>query len=322
MQNSLLAHIASNFITEYENVANSSIAYLLNEYPAAQEALKCVLGVENVPTYYVTELSTDSNGRPDVTGLDDHGGKSVIIEGKFWANLTRNQPSNYLKEITDEGNILFLAPDKRLKSLTIEIEKRIGKVSDKLVVSSWATFLSLIEKENNKNHNHLLASDLLQIYELCQKMDTEGMPPLSASDLDPMNGRVASNFSDLIDECNMLLREWEHSDFKGLKTTPRKYGYGFYFHGYIFACYLHFDTNKWFNRDNHTSIWLSVKGNNWKKSNKINHYLNDYDSSNSFGNDYGIVLHEGMDKNQAVNHIVEKVKDVLSNLNRKMINEI
>ena len=120
MQNSLLAHIASNFITEYENVANSSIAYLLNEYPAAQEALKCVLGVENVPTYYVTELSTDSNGRPDVTGLDDHGGKSVIIEGKFWANLTRNQPSNYLKEITDEGNILFLAPDKRLKSLTID----------------------------------------------------------------------------------------------------------------------------------------------------------------------------------------------------------
>ena len=112
MQNSLLAHIASNFITEYENVANSSIAYLLNEYPAAQEALKCVLGVENVPTYYVTELSTDSNGRPDVTGLDDHGGKSVIIEGKFWANLTRNQTSNYLKEITDEGNKLFLAPYK------------------------------------------------------------------------------------------------------------------------------------------------------------------------------------------------------------------
>ena len=32
MQNSLLAHIASNFISEYENVANSSNAYVLNEY--------------------------------------------------------------------------------------------------------------------------------------------------------------------------------------------------------------------------------------------------------------------------------------------------
>ena len=108
MQNSLLAHIASNFISEYENVANSSIAYLLNEYPASQEVLKSILGIENVPTYFVTEMSTDSNGRPDVTGLDGNGGKSVIIEGKFWANLTDNQPNNYLKEITDEGKILFL----------------------------------------------------------------------------------------------------------------------------------------------------------------------------------------------------------------------
>ncbi len=32
MEKSLLAHIAKNFISEYENVANSSIAYLLNEY--------------------------------------------------------------------------------------------------------------------------------------------------------------------------------------------------------------------------------------------------------------------------------------------------
>ena len=102
MRKSLLAHIASNFISEYENVANSSIAYLLNEYSASQEALKSILGIGNVPTYYVTELSTDSNGRPDVTGLDGDGGKVVIIEGKFWANLTQNQPDNYLKELTQD----------------------------------------------------------------------------------------------------------------------------------------------------------------------------------------------------------------------------
>jgi len=105
MQNSLLAHIASNFISEYENVANSSIAYLLNEYPASQEALKYILGVDKVATYYVTEMATTSNGRPDVTGLDQKGEKSIIIEGKFWANLTDNQPNNYLKELSDGGKI-------------------------------------------------------------------------------------------------------------------------------------------------------------------------------------------------------------------------
>lgn len=101
MHNSLLAHIASNFISEYENVANSSIAYLLNEYPSSQEALSKLLDVDVVPTYYVTELATASNGRPDVTGLDASGGKEIIIEGKFWANLTEIQPralSSYEKE--------------------------------------------------------------------------------------------------------------------------------------------------------------------------------------------------------------------------------
>ena len=318
MQNSLLAHIASNFISEYENVANSSIAYLLNEYSASQEALKSILCIDSVPTYYVTESSTVSNGRPDVTGFDSNGKTAIIIEGKFWANLTHNQPGNYLKEIMDDGKILFLAPEKRLSSLAIEIKKRVGDSSEKVVICSWAKFLNLIEKENNKNHNHHLASDLLQITELCQKMDAEGMPPLSASDLDPMNGKVASNFSDVIDECNRILREWEHSDFKGLITTPKKYGYGFYFRGHKFDCYLHFDTNKWFTRNSHTPIWLSVSGKDGQKSEKISHYLNDFDSNNSFGSDYGIVLREGMDKTQAITHIVNKVKDVLSHLNRKI----
>ena len=125
MQNSLLAHIASNFISEYENVANSSIAYLLNEYPVSREVLKEVLKLDCAPTYYVTELSTKSNGRPDVTGLDDNGNKSVIIEGKFWANLTDNQPVNYLKELSPGGKILFLAPDKRLTSLKQELNIRL-----------------------------------------------------------------------------------------------------------------------------------------------------------------------------------------------------
>ena len=320
MRNSLLAHIASNFISEYENVANSSIAYLLNEYSTSQEALKSILNVTNVPTYYVTELSTDSNGRPDVTGLDSDGKKSVIIEGKFWANLTHNQPNNYLKELDQNGKILFLSPSKRVSSLTIEIKKRLGGVNDQIIISSWTKFLNLIEKENNKNHNHNLASDLLQIHELCQKMDTEGMPPLSASDLDPMNGRVASNFSDVIDECNSIIREWGKSDFKGTKTTSSKYGHGFYFRGHDFGCYLHLDTRKWFTIDNHTPIWLSIKDKSWNESQSICHYLKNYDSVNSIGCDYGIVLHEGMDKNQAIIHIVNKVKGVLDHLNRKMTN--
>ena len=322
MQNSLLAHIASNFISEYENVANSSVAYMLNNYSAARKALACTVGLESVPEYYITELSTQANGRPDVTGLDSSGNRKIIIEGKFWANLTDNQPNNYIKELAHNGRILFLSPDKRVVSLKVEIEKRLNdKFYDDIVICSWSTLLSRIEHENNKIHNSRLSSDLFQLRELCQKMDVEGMPPLSESDLDPMHGRIASNFADIIDECNAILREWESSDFNKLKTTPQKYGYGFYFKACGFGCYLHFDTNKWFTRKIGTPVWLSIQDNNWNYSYKISHFLREYDPTNSIESDYGIIFHPGMDKADVTHSIVEKVKDVLEMLSSKFNNE-
>ncbi len=320
MKSSILAHIASDFISEYENVANSSIAYLLNNYDAARNALKILINNENIPHYFITELATDNHGRPDVTGLDQDGNKIIIVEGKFWASLTENQPCGYLEEITDDGCVLFLAPDKRIHSLKIEIAKRIKECNDNgnVQIHSWTEFLDLIDQENIKNFNESLASDLHQIKELCKKMDVEGMPPLSASDLDPMNGRLLSNFSDLIDECNFALRKWEHTDFKNLKTTPQKYGYGFYFRCFRFGCFLGFDAKKWFLRNNQTPIWLSIYEENWKKSLQISHYLSDFDPANSFDNEYGIILNTGMDKEQLVTHIVDKVKEVLIALESKM----
>lgn len=264
MKKSLLTHIASNFISEYENVANSSVAYLLNEYPQAQAALKNLLGIKEVPRYYITELSTTANGRPDVTGLDADGNKTIIIEGKFWANLTSNQPDNYLKELSPHGKLLFLVPSKRLVSLEVEVNKR--SQNEKIFISSWDMFLSLVEKENGKDYNQYLASDLTQMKELCNKMDEEGMPPLSMSDLDPMNRRRSVHFSDVINECNTILRGWENADFSGLKTQSQTYGHGFYFRSYNFSCFLSFDNLNWCTKDNHTPIWLDIKNRSWSSS--------------------------------------------------------
>lgn len=262
MQKSLLAHIASNFISEYENVANSSVAYLLNEYPQARAALKSILDVDEVPIHYVTELSTTANGRPDVTGLEKNGQKTIIIEGKFWANLTPNQPNNYLRELAKGGKLLFLSPDKRLSSLEVEVGKRLQEKSTKIYYSSWENFLDLIEKENSRNYDQRLTSDVDQMKDLCRKMDTEGMPPLSMSDLDPMNGRRATHFADVINECQSILKEWKHANFSGLQKQSKPYGHGFYFRGFNFSCFLSFDSYTWYARPNHTPIWLSIQNEN------------------------------------------------------------
>ncbi|VAW65113.1 hypothetical protein MNBD_GAMMA08-2505 [hydrothermal vent metagenome] len=316
MRKSLLSHIAGNFISEYENVANSSIAYLLNEYPASQTTLKQLIEVEEVPSYYVTELSTESNGRPDITGLDNDGNKVVIIEGKFWANLTENQPVNYLNELSGEGKLLFLAPEKRLSSLKLEIEKRLGGPNSRIIILSWNEFLDLIEKENNKDHNNFLASDLLQLKELCRKMDSEGLPPLSQSDLDPMNGRISFQLTSLLDECHSKLKQWEHCDFNKLQKTSSMYGYGFYFKAYEFTCRLYFSNHKWYIRDTKTPFWLVIQK-SWKDSIQINNILNKRYKS-SYENSVGIELQPGMDKEDAIEHIVKISKEILSFLNGKM----
>ncbi|MGI9311692.1 MAG: hypothetical protein ACR2P7_09235 [bacterium] len=323
MQKSLLAHIAGSFITQYENVANSSVCYLLNEYTAAYGALKGVLQMDAVPVYYKTEEATRSGGRPDITGKDADGGTKVIIEGKFWANLTENQPIDYLRELDDGGRLLFLCPGRRAQSLELELRKRVGDEDWKrILIYSWNDFLSAVERSNTKTHDAGLASDLAQLRALCQKMDVEGMPPLSASDLDPMNGRLPTQLADVIDACNLILREWEHADFTGLKTTPSKYGYGFYFRGYDFGCNLSFLSKEWFERNIHAPIWLEVRGdgeNPFAESEKVNDALKFFDPSNAYGNELGIILKPDMDKNQVVDHIVARVKQALTYVNERIV---
>jgi len=320
MEGSLLAHIAGNFISQYENVANSSVAYLLNRYPAPRVALKKILSLDKVPANYMTELSTRACGRPDITGLDANGKKVIIIEGKFWANLTDNQPDNYLEDLADGGLLLFLAPDRRITSLQNEIRKRLGREDDRLVIFSWMTFLDLIESENSKEHNSDLASDLVQLRALCSKMDEEGMPPLSMTDLDPMNGRISYQLAELINICNSQIRSWDESDFSGLKSSGGQSGYGFYFRAFGFGCWLGFSSYDWFMRKSHTPIWLHIQSEQFKVVEKIYYNLNDFDPENAYYERdkalYAIVLQPGMDRNQVVDLIVGKVRSVLSSLQR------
>ncbi len=323
MPKSLLSHIANNFITQYENVANSSVCYLLNEYPAARQGLANALNMDAIPTHYETEEAAQS-GRPDVTGKDAENNTTVIIEGKFWANLTENQPNGYLDELTAGGKLLFLAPDKRIRSLELELEKRIDGENDRVLVRSWNKFLNLIEVENNKNHDANLAGDLTQLKALCQKMDAEGMPPLSESDLDPMNGRLSVQLADVIDECNPIIRGWKHTEFSGYKSTSTKYGYGFYFRSNdFFGCYLYFSNYDWFMGDNRMPICLSVKegtaGPQFTENKILNHALKIFDPENSWDHRLGIPLKPGMDKNRVVKHIVNRVKQTLEYLNSNVV---
>ncbi len=226
--------------------------------------------------------------------------------------------------------MLFLAPKWRLISLENQLKKRLaaadagahngGSEYGRITVSSWLDFLSLIERENISNHDHHLASDLLQMKELCGKMDAEGMPPLSASDLDHMNGRISYQFEDIIDDCKLKLKEWEHANFEGYKTTPRKHEYGFYFGAYEkFGWGLFFSRYLWCTENVQTPFWLRVQEATWKPSPEIKRYLKECcaDNVSVSGDSIGIELRPGMDKDEIIAHIVDETKKVLKYVHAK-----
>ncbi len=147
----------------------------------------------------------------------------------------------------------------------------------------------------------------------------KGMPPLSSSDLDPMNARLPYQFANIIDECNQSLRMWENANFEGLKSVATKYGYGFYFRGYDFACYLYYSNKEWFTKESHTPIWLSIQDSNWEKNDQYYYALNKEKAYNEkYSVLYAIILKKGMDKTEIVKHIVSEVKHVLTDLKSKV----
>src|SRR6202011_647329 len=66
---------------------------------------------------YACQERTENAGQPDIMGRDENGRVVLIIEAKFWASLTANQPVEYLQHINSSGLLLFISPEVRLQEL-------------------------------------------------------------------------------------------------------------------------------------------------------------------------------------------------------------
>ena len=100
---SLLSHVAFHFPGQ-ENLATESLVYIVGQSPVAKGALLNFidhhLGLK-LPETVVFRLhgSGPDGSIPDIIGTTSDGKRVVIIEVKFWAGLTDNQPLSYLKQL-------------------------------------------------------------------------------------------------------------------------------------------------------------------------------------------------------------------------------
>ena len=56
-----------------------------------------------------TQATGEEGERPDLAGFDRNGRERVLVEAKFWAGLTDNQPIAYLERLPANrpGALLF-----------------------------------------------------------------------------------------------------------------------------------------------------------------------------------------------------------------------
>ena len=71
--------------------------------------------------------------KPDLAGYDESGREHVLIEAKFEAKLTPNQPDTYLKRLRQKSQpsvVLFVAPAERHEGLWKELLDRVSSIEN------------------------------------------------------------------------------------------------------------------------------------------------------------------------------------------------
>lgn len=250
---SLLSRYYHRIKGSAEDIASESLSVFLNESRGSNSGFRDFVqrqtSIELHALTFVSQVSGDHGERPDISGYDSDNEEKVIIEAKFWASLTDNQPVTYLNRLDTNGILVFVCPTQRILSLTHELERRLKIAEipvtkfkqdtiistyqvnrDKfLIVTSWTNILAMIRDSVVQEQNRNLLSDLDQISGLCERIDMDAMLPIRSEDLSPSLPRTILSYYTIVDNVITELDNKKVILIKGLKTTPQKYGYTRYF---------------------------------------------------------------------------------------------
>lgn len=225
--NSLLAHLAYKFSGQTETTATEALGYILSRSEAARNALRDTLktgGADVGPIVKVqTEVEISKAAKVDLIGFDTGEAKRALLEVKFWAGLTKNQPNTYLEELLkneEPSALLFVAPESRQETLWPEVLRLANAggfalsettgtalpsavVNDgphRLMLTSWRAVLGAMASRASVDGDSAAERDILQLNALCEREDTEAFLPLLSSELGPQFARRMPQFIQLAED--------------------------------------------------------------------------------------------------------------------------
>lgn len=293
---SLLGHLATRFASHPENVASESLAFIIDRFPPAKRALLGFvqhLGIQ-LPTNIVfrTQKSGSDGSIPDLVGSDPENREVLIIEAKFWAGLTDNQPIAYLNRLPADGDgaLVIVAPALRICLLWNELvlrckEARVAlgperQLSSEVIVRSiggrhllalvsWRAALTHISRDvAAEGPNLAILSDLQQLQGLCDRMDEDAFLPLQSEELTSTIPIRQMQFCQLVDD---LVERSVTEKLASLEGCRSSSGRGAYFRPMFlsgFGCILQVNFDYWA-RKRSTPIWLSVRDPQWKPTQAV-----------------------------------------------------
>ena len=285
-KDTLFAHLAFKFTGNHELLATEGLAFILQRSEAARSALHSLIArfVPELPPdlRYVSELRGDDGERPDVVGLDPDTTPRVIIEGKFWAGLTDNQPLTYLSRLPEgrPGALAFVVPAARLEVLWPEVTtrmleggidlsderreltSRVARLASRphyALMITWPGLLGALEMACVEEDRRI-GESVRQLAGLCAAQDMEAFLPLRAEEISSAEvARRSMNYVRLVDDIVAHLKSIGCGSADGFRATPTWDGWVRYVRlgGYL-AAGIAFDCTRWLNHGI-SPIWLVLQ---------------------------------------------------------------
>jgi len=233
-----------------EDTAVEALGYILSKSPSSISALNRILrsAVAELDSIDLvrTQVTGETGARPDLVGFDEQGKERVLIEAKFWAGLTENQPNGYLERLPRDGPsvLLFVAPEARRDTLWAELQRRVNvDISDSsetdglrsaavidsqryLMLTSWRSLLGQMANQTSEEGESSAQIDIRQLQGLTERMDEEAFLPLQSSELAPEFPRRMLGLRRLVDDATDRGVNLKWIRIGGLRVTPQATGYG------------------------------------------------------------------------------------------------
>jgi hypothetical protein len=245
---SILAHLAPLLTNQLENVATDALAHLLLQYQFIPRTFREYISSAGIDLPDKLTIKTQARWQdaaiPDLIGIDEEDRHLLIVESKFWAPLTPNQPAAYIERLHPDkpAILLFIAPTSRMPTLWQELLSRCSsslvnsqsqqetttaqfltlRLNRKhfLALTSWESMLAALYKKAQHEKDEFASGDIWQLQSLCARIEAEAFQPLSKDEITSPTKMRIGQFRDLINELVIHLNNSGTISIAGYKATP------------------------------------------------------------------------------------------------------